>query len=144
MNLAGLALWPILLAITAELVYNIAAKSLPSHANPFAALTGVYLVATVVSFVLYEAETKGGNILREYAHMNASPLALGLAIIGLETGMIFMYRAGWPMQKGFLIFSILSSVLLMLAGYLLYDEALTLTQTAGVALCLVGIVLTAL
>ncbi|MDY6084436.1 MAG: EamA family transporter [Dialister sp.] len=144
MNLSGLALWPILLAITAELVYNIAAKSLPGRVNSFAALTGVYLVAAVISFVLYEVETKGGNIFHEYAHMNASPLALGLAIIGLETGMIFMYRVGWPMQKGFLIFSILSSVVIILAGYLLYDETITLSQTAGIILCLAGIVLTAL
>lgn len=141
MDVSGLALWPLLLAIGAELVYNIAAKSLPPKMNSFAALTAVYAVAGIISFILYEAETKGGNIFREYAGMNVSPIALGIAIIGLETGMIFMYREGWPMQKGFLVFSILSSLVIIFAGYVLYHETLTRTQMGGVLLCLVGIVL---
>ena len=45
--------WPILLAVFADVFYQISAKSTPQTLNPFASLTLTYLVAAAVSLAVF-------------------------------------------------------------------------------------------
>lgn len=66
---------------------------------------------------------------------------VGLAITGLEVGSIFMYRAGWPMNIGFLVYTALAIVVLLLVGHFMYGESLRPLQQAGIGLAAAGMFL---
>ena len=85
---------PIAVIVLSNIFYHICSKSTPDAVDPFAALTVTYLVGAVVSGALYFALHRGGNLLAEYRHLNWSTWVLGIAIVGLEVGSIYMYKAG--------------------------------------------------
>ena len=133
-------IWPIALLVFSNVVYQICAKSVPEEMNPFASLTVTYLVGAVVSAILYFILGSGGNLLKEYTKMNWVPFILGIVIVGLETGWIYAYKAGWQVSTGFIVQSAFLAVALLAVGYLLYHEALTWNKLVGVVICLIGLV----
>jgi drug/metabolite transporter (DMT)-like permease len=68
-------------------------------------------------------------------------VVLGLAIVGLEAGYVFLYRAGWKVSSGALTANICLAVALLIIGYLLYKETISVKQLAGVVVCGVGLFL---
>ena len=59
-------LWPMLMVVGANTVYNICAKSTPEKLNSFAALTINYGVAAVLSLLLFFVTTGGEkNLIQE-------------------------------------------------------------------------------
>lgn len=93
--------------------------------NPLASLTITYLVGVVCSLILYFALNKDADIAREYGKTSLPPFALGLAIVGLEAGYIYAYKAGWQISIAPVVQSAFLAVALMLIGALLFKEALT-------------------
>ena len=61
-------------------------------------------------------------------------------IVGLEAGWIYAYKAGWQVSTGFIVQSAFLAVVLIFVGYLLYHEVLSWNKIAGVAICLVGLI----
>ncbi len=133
--------WPIAIAVVSDIVYQIASKSTPQNLNAFASLTITYLVAAAASAVLFFVTGKGGSLLQEWRGVNWSALVLGLAIVGLEFGSMYMYRIGWPVNTGYVVRGITVAVLLVFVGWLLYHEQLTLSKGIGITACLPGLFL---
>ena len=133
--------WPIGLIVFSNVFYHICSKQTPEGVHPLAALTVTYVVAAVDSGLLYLIITPGAHLLREYKSLNWTSVVLGLAIVGLEAGSMYMYKAGWNINSGHLVHSSILAVLLVFVGYLLYHEAITFTKLAGIGICLVGIFL---
>ncbi len=131
--------WPVVLVVLSNVLYQICAKSLPDGMDPFASLTVTYFVGTVISFVLYFAMNKNGNILSEYSKMNAAPFVLGVVLVGLEVGFLYAYRNGWQVSTLSIVQSAFLAVALIFVGYLLYHEALTWNKILGVGICLIGL-----
>ena len=133
-------IWPMALVVVSNSLYHIVAKETPSGANAFLSLTVTYLAAAGISAVLFLA---GGQtaLLPELKKLNWATLAMGVAIIGLELGYICLYRAGWKVSLGSLIANILLACVLLAVGVLLYKEAVTLRQLAGMAVCALGLFL---
>ena len=105
-----------------------------------ASLTVTYLAASVVSFLIYFFQSLGKeSFLRGVLSVNLSAIGLGLAIVGIEVGTLFMYRAGWAVNVAFVVANSLIVAALMLTGFLLYKEKLTLRQLIGVGISLAGI-----
>ncbi len=133
--------WPMMLVILSNILYQICAKSVPEKVNPFATLTVTYLVAAAASLVLYYVLGADGHLLREYKKLNWAPFVLGIVIVGLETGWIYAYKAGWQVSTGFIVQSAFLASALLFVGFFLYHETLTWNKLAGVAICMVGLVL---
>ena len=133
-------LWPIALIVFSNTLYQVCAKSVPEGMNPFASLTVTYLVGALLSGILYFALGNGGNLLKEYSKMNWAPVVLGLVIVGLETGYIFAFKAGWQVSTAQVVQAALLAGVLLFVGYLCYHEALTWNKILGVIICLVGLV----
>ena len=105
-----------------------------------ASLTVTYLAASVVSYVIYFFQSLGKeSFLRGVLSVSLSAIGLGLAIVGIEVGTLFMYRAGWAVNVAFVVANSLIVAALMLTGFLLYKEKLTLRQLIGVGISLAGI-----
>lgn len=133
--------WPILLAVFSDVVYQICAKSTPSNLNPFASLTITYLIGSVVSGIIYFIVSGGQNILSEWKNINCTTFILGIAIVGLEAGSIYMYKAGWNINTGYLVKSMILAIALIGIGYVLYKEPFSSTKAIGVVMCLLGLFL---
>ena len=126
-------LWPMLMVVGANTVYNICAKSTPEKLNSFAALTINYGVAAVLSLLLFFVTTGGEkNLIQEIGKTNWAPVVMGLSVVGLELGYILIYRAGWNLAL---------ACILVLVGVLWYKEVLTGHQILGIGACVVGILL---
>ena len=131
--------WPIALAVVADVAYQVASKQTPATLNPFASLTLAYLVGAVASAVLYFATTWGGSIFAEWKGANWTTVVLGLAIVGLEAGSIYMFRAGWDVSVGPMVKNALIAIALLALGFFAYKEPMTATKIAGVGACLLGL-----
>ncbi|MDO5459855.1 MAG: EamA family transporter [Eubacteriales bacterium] len=132
-------IWPIALVIFSNLLYHICAKSAPETVHPFAALTVTYLTSALASGILYFALAPQANLVKECGKVNWASIVLGVAIVGLEGGWLYAYKAGWQVNSGFIVQSAFVSVLLLFVGYFLYHEALTWNKLVGVVICLLGL-----
>lgn len=133
--------WPIGLLVLSNVFYHITARSLPEQVNPFFSMAITYLVGAAVSAVLFFALGDGASVSRQLAGVNWTPFVLGLSVVGLEAGAIFMYKAGWEVSVGNVVQAIFVAIVLLIVGALVYKEALTATKVAGIAVCLAGIFL---
>ena len=91
-------IWPIALVIICNTVYQVCAKSVPAEINPLASLTVTYLVAAIMSGLLYIWLGERVDFLGEYRKLNWAPFVLGAVIVGLEAGWMYAYKAGWPVS----------------------------------------------
>ena len=133
--------WPIALAVLADIAYQIASKSTPSTLNPFASLSVTYIIGALVSTGVFFLTSRGGSLVRELHELNWTTFLLGIAIVGLEGGSIYMYKVGWNVNTGYIVKAILVGISLIFIGALLYRERITLTKVAGIAVCLLGLYL---
>ena len=133
-------IWPIALVIFSNIVYQICAKSVPKEINPLASLTITYLMAALMSGILYAVLSDEVNFFREYGKLNCAPVVLGVVIVGLEAGWIYAYKAGWQVSTGFIVQSAVLAVALLFVGYWMYSEALSWNKIIGVSICIVGLI----
>ena len=133
--------WPLALVVLSNVLYQNCAKSVPGEMNPLASLTITYAIGAFSSLILYYVLNKDANIFHEYIKVNWAPFVLGLAIVGLEVGYIYAYKAGWPVSTAQIVQAAVLAVILMFVGYFLYKESLTWNKIAGIIVCLAGLVL---
>ena len=133
--------WPIFLAVFSDIFYQICAKSTPETLNPFASLTITYLVGAVVSSVIYFITCSGQSLLTEWKEVNWTTFVLGVAIVGLEVGSIYMYKVGWNINTGYIVKAMILGIALIAVGYFLYKEEFNFNKAAGIAICLLGLFL---
>ena len=131
--------WPLALVVISNVFYQICAKSVPEKINPFASLTITYAVGAIASLIMYIFLHKDGNIIQEYQKANWAPFVLGFAIVGLEVGYIYAYKAGWPVSVAQIVQAAILAVILIFVGYMLYKETITWNKVVGIIVCLAGL-----
>jgi len=134
-------LWPLLLIVGSNCCYHICAKSVPGDANAFGSLTVTYLIGAALSAALFVTGVRPANALAELGRLNWASVVLGLAVVGLEAGNVFLYRAGWKVSSGSLTANICLAVVLLFVGYFLFRETITPRQLVGAAVCALGLFL---
>ncbi len=136
-------LWPVLIVVASNTIYNISAKSTPESINSFASLAVTYTIAAVCSIGMFFLTSSQKDIFLELSKANWTTYALGIAVVGLEFGFICIYRAGWKISLASLVASIALACVLIIVGFLFYKETLTLKQIIGIGICVVGLILIA-
>lgn len=132
---------PIFIVIIFNFIYHLTSKSIPKGINTFLSLTVTYLVATIITLMMYFILPKHNDISTEIHKINWTSYVLGAAIVGVEIGYIYMYRVGWNVSKGSLIASIGIAILLIFAGVIFYKENIGVYQIAGIGCCVAGLIL---
>ena len=132
-------IWPIVLVILSNVMYQLCARRMPNSVDPFAALTVTYLVGAAASLLLYLLLHKGENIIEEFSQINWVPFIFGLVIVGIEVGWIFVYRAGWQVSTAPIVQSAIVAVILIILGFLLFKESMTWNKILGIAVCILGL-----
>jgi len=131
--------WPIMLLVFSNVFYHVCTKSVPESLNPYAMMAGTYLIGMLLSLALYFILSPEKNLAVEVGRMNWTTLMLGIAVVGLEVGAIYMYKAGWNISVGNLIQSTILTVVLIVIGVLIYKETITASQIFGILLCASGL-----
>lgn len=134
-------LWPLTLVVVASVFYSVSSKSVPQESPAPAVLVVTYLTAATLSFLSWFFLGENKNFLGALGKINWTGYALGLSMVGLEIGYIFMYRAGWKISTASLLANCLVAVALLLIGLFFYREHLSLRQFLGIIFCLLGSVL---
>lgn len=132
-------IWPIVLVILSNVMYQLCARRMPNSVDPFAALTITYLVGALASLLLYLLMNRGGNILEEFSQVNFVPFIFGLVIVGIEVGWIYVYKAGWQISTAPIVQSAIVAVILIIVGFLLFKESMTWNKILGIAVCILGL-----
>lgn len=132
---------PIIIVIISNLIYHITAKNIPQGANSFLSLIITYLCATIIATAMYFITSKPSNVLEDFDKINWTSYVLGLAVTGVETGIIYMYKAGWNISRGSLVASISLAVLLIIIGAVFFKEHIGVSQVAGIVCCIIGLIL---
>ncbi|MBR3147053.1 MAG: EamA family transporter [Eubacterium sp.] len=134
-------IWPIALVVFSNTVYQIAAKQIPEKIDPLASLTVTYLVGAAASLIFYLSINRNADLMREYSALNWAPFALGIAVVGLEVGMIYAYKAGWPVSVASVTHSSILAIVLIFVGALIFGETITWNKILGIFVCMGGLAL---
>lgn len=100
-----------------------------------------YLVAAIISGVIFVFMVSPDNAGAEIAKINWTSVILALAIVGLEVGYVFVYRAGWAVNTASVVANIGLACVLIVVGYFLYRENMSFNQILGIIVCMVGLIL---
>ena len=136
-------IWPILVVVGSNTVYNIMTKSTPENVNPFISLALTYVVAAISCIIIFFTTAGDRNIISALSKTNFTAWILGVAIVGLEVGYIFIYRAGWRVSSASLVANISLAVILLVVGVVMYKESISIKQIIGVCMCGIGLCLIA-
>lgn len=134
-------IWPIIVVVASNTLYNICSKSTPEKLNPFASLSVTYVVAAVCAVSMYFITSGSKNLFSELPSVNWTSFVLGIAVVGLEFGFLCVYRSGWNISTGHLVSSIILACVLLIVGLVVYKESISLRKLIGMAVCAVGLVL---
>lgn len=132
---------PIALVVISNCFYNITTKKTPESANAFLSLFVTYAVAAIISFLIFIIGYRSTEISAEMKKLNWTSLALGMIIIGLEVGYIFVYRAGWDVSRAPLVANCALAIALIFIGAIFFREKITLRQIGGMAVCIAGLII---
>ena len=100
-----------------------------------------YLVAAIISAIIFVYVVGPSNVGVEISKINWTSIVLALAIVGLEVGYVFVYRAGWTVSTATVVANIGLACVLILVGYFLYKENVSINQIVGIIVCMFGLVL---
>jgi hypothetical protein len=80
----GLLTLAVALTVASNLLYHVWQKSIPGGAHPLMSLTVTYLVALLVTLLLFPFYPGGGPTWRSIGSLNWTSIAVGVAIVGVE------------------------------------------------------------
>ena len=116
-------------------------KSMPNDVNPFGALMITYIAAAIISAIIFIYMVGPSDVAFEISKLNWTSIILALAIVGLEVGYVFVYRAGWTVSTASVVANIGLACVLVAVGYFLYRENVSFNQILGIIVCMIGLIL---
>ncbi|EEG08907.1 EamA family transporter [Pseudogulbenkiania ferrooxidans] len=130
-----MSLFALLLAVAGSVIYHLSLKQVPQTVNPFFTLAVSYGVAMLLCLI--GMQFSPGN--RSLLALNWSSSGVALGILGIELGFLLAYRAGWQMGVASLSANVISTLVLLPLGFLLFREQPSLLRLGGAGLSLAGL-----
>lgn len=127
----------LLLAVVGSIVYHLSIKQVPAGTDPFFSLAVSYGAAMLVCLLGMWWLPAGGQ--RGLGALNWSSLGVAAGIVGIELGFLLAYRAGWNLGYAALSSNVLTALVLLPLGYLLFREQPSLGKLGGMALSMGGL-----
>lgn len=131
------ALIALITAVVGTIGYHLAQRQIAPDASPALVLAVAYLVGAAICGVLLVTVLPVRTSLR--AQLSWPVLALGVAVVLIEVGFLWMYRSGWTLATGALMVNMLATLALATIGVLVFGERLHWNTIVGAAICLVGL-----
>lgn len=100
-----------------------------------------YIAAAIISAIIFIYMVGPSDVAFEISKLNWTSIILALAIVGLEVGYVFVYRAGWTVSTASVVANIGLACVLVAVGYFLYRENVSFNQILGIIVCMIGLIL---
>jgi uncharacterized membrane protein len=126
-------------AIACTVGYHLVLKLTPAGVNPLLSLLVTYALVTLLFGALLVVSPGGFEWRQESRQLNWTAIALAAAIVGLDLAFLFIYRSGFEVSLGALVTQSSAALLLLVVGVAVFREKLSLANSAGIVLCLVGL-----
>ena len=130
---------PIAMIVIGGVLYHVSQKSTPRGVEPFFSLAVSFGLATVACLLIFFF--RGGPAGEQMKQVNWTAYALALSLVGIESGYLIAYRAGYRINLTSLACNTAIAVALIFIGTMLYSERLAPRNIAGAVLCLIGLTL---
>lgn len=130
--------WPMALIISCGVFYQVGLKEVSHAVHPLLVLCLTYLSAALTVLVLCIGQMgyRAGNAL---LRVSLPALGISAAIVGIELGNIYMYRAGWTVNSAFIVANGLIVIALLVLGAAAYGEKISLRKILGILLIMAGV-----
>lgn len=133
------ALLALATAVVGTVMYHLAQRQVAPDASPALVLAVAYLVGAAICGALLLTVFPARISVR--SQLDGATVALGVSVVLIEVGFLWMYRSGWTLATGALSVNVLATVALAAVGAVLLSERLRWTTVAGAAICLAGLAL---
>ncbi len=131
----------ILIAASAGVLYHVSQKSIPDKANPMVSMMITFSVALIATMVWYFIEGSSSPLISDAKNTNWASISLGLAIVGLEFGILLAYRSGWQISNFNLFYTTSLVLILIPIGITFYNEILNIKTIIGICVSIVGLII---
>lgn len=124
----------IAVAVASTVIYHIAQKSIAGGGSIFGALASAYGIAMVISLVGLFFQTGRIDVGELISFRNWPVLLLGLAVFGIEVGVLLTYKAGANVNTLPIIVNGVVMACLVPLGALIYSENISSSSIFGILL----------
>lgn len=126
----------LLLTLASVVSYHIAQRATPGSLRPAMLFGFVYTAAAVAMITATLVDSGTAGLFTPGRHW--APWLLVASVVGIEIGVLAMYRTGWPLATANLTTQAITAVALVGIGAVAFAEPISPSRAAGVALCLTG------
>lgn len=126
----------IAVVISSGVLYHLALKS-TGAARPWPMLVVAYGLAFGLAIILSIADSPTGQPAGRDRSIGAG-VVVGLAALGIEAGLFYIYRAGWSLGSASVIINVAVTLVLAAIGVFVFGEHLSATRGIGVLLAAGG------
>ncbi len=126
-------------AITGQVLYHFMQKQIAPDAHPVLSLIAFYLGAAVLSLPLFLLFPLTAPLAQATGELGGAVWGVAVAIVLIELGFLLAYRAGGTLSSAFVLSAAVVTGALLVIGMMVFKEAVSLKQFAGLVLCLAGI-----
>src|SRR5262249_13640438 len=124
-------------------LYHLTQKSVPAQVNPVFSLVMNYLSALLATILLVPLFPPRTAEAWSWKSINWASCAVGAAIVAVELSVLLAYRTGWKISLLSVIGNTASALLLVGLGIAFFHERVSVRNSVGIVLCLVGLALIA-
>jgi uncharacterized membrane protein len=122
-------------------VYQLAAKFVPTGLSSWHVFTIVYIIGGLLCIVAGLLGTPKQSFWGTVRASNWAVIVLGFAVVGIETGYLLAFRAGWKLSLTGVFANVAAAALMLPVGILLLKERLSVVNVIGLVLAVVGLIL---
>jgi drug/metabolite transporter (DMT)-like permease len=138
MNFYVMSMVLLVLSVT---TYQLAAKFVPHTLSPWHVFTVVYIIGAVLCIVAGFIDSSKQSLWEALRGSNWAVFVLGFAVVGIETGYLLAFRAGWKLSITGVVSNAAAAAVMFPVGVLLLKERLTPVNIVGVVVAIVGLFL---
>jgi drug/metabolite transporter (DMT)-like permease len=134
------ALSMVILVVSAA-SYQLAAKFIPHSLSPWHVLTVVYIIGVILSVIAGWLDFSKQTLWEAFRNSNWAVFVLGFAVVGIETGYLLAFRAGWKLNITGVFSNAAAAILLFPIGILMLKERMTTVNIVGLIITIIGLYL---
>ncbi|MTV82330.1 hypothetical protein [Secundilactobacillus folii] len=134
-------LWPLILTIFANMLYQLSARNVAHGIDPFFSLIITYGVALIGSVIMFMVSGNHQTIAANAHQINWASVTMGLAIIFVEFGYMMSYKSGAPIGTTAITVNAAMTLLLIPIGLLFLGESFTVRNAIGFVLAVISLYL---
>ncbi|WP_320176035.1 hypothetical protein [Maridesulfovibrio sp.] len=124
----------IAVVVASSVIYHLAQKSIAGGGSFFGSLAFAYALAMVFSLVGMYFQTGKIELFDVVSFKNWPVLLLGLAVFGIEIGVLLTYKAGANVNTLPILVNGVVMACLIPLGAVIYREHISLTSVLGILL----------